>query len=187
MLLVLLTFCKPSHLTHTTWCLCLLSPPPWWREGSWSRLSAASWRHGLLFLFTRGRHRRIVRGGQRVAPPLTPITGGGVIISRCNLDSRLIGIWRFVCRGLNNQAQVNAWLSYSSIFSIICAMYSLDSAGTSKLKTHFGCGMLLLVPFLGGISCQLLSKDILEERKGANIGENTILYSISRSCENLYF
>jgi hypothetical protein len=104
-----------------------------------------------------------------------------------NIDSQLISVQRFGCRGLSSLAQVNAWLSYSSIFSIICAMHSLDTTGAAKLKTHFGCGIQLFLPFLGGIDCQLLSKDVLEERKGANSGENTILYSISRSCENLCF
>jgi hypothetical protein len=66
-------------------------------------------------------------------------------------------------------------------------MHSLETVGAAKLKTHFRCGMLFLLSFFGGIGFQLLNKDVKEERKGTNIGENTVLYSFSSSRENLCF
>ncbi len=130
------------HTHHLTSLHTLL--PPWWRGGSWSRLSAAGWWCRLLFLFTRGQRRRVVRGRQRVTPLLTPFTGGGVVISGCNLNIQLIGVWRFGCRGLSSRAQIDTWLGYFGVFSIIFAMYGLDTAGATNLKTYFGCGVLLL-------------------------------------------
>jgi hypothetical protein len=102
---------------------------------------------GLFFLITRGGCGRFVRGGHFVTPLLTLFIGGGVIISRINLDGRLHGIQIVGCGGLITQAQVKSRLSHFSVVPSIVAMYRLYAAGAAELKAHFR-GSVLLLPFL---------------------------------------
>jgi hypothetical protein len=63
-------------------------------------------------------------------------------------------------------------------------MHSLDTASTTELKTHFGCGVSLLI-LLTGIGSQFLGENVLEEGERPYIGEHTLLRLITRSNENV--
>ncbi len=48
-------------------------------------------------------------------------------------------------------------------------MHSLDTAGTANLKTHFGCGVFLLLSLLLIIICLFVGQDNQEEGEGMYI------------------
>ncbi len=54
-----------------------------------------------------------------------------------------------------------------------------------KLKTHFGCGVILLIP-LAEIGSQFLGENIFEEGEGPYIEEHTLLHLITGSSENVH-
>jgi hypothetical protein len=137
----------------------------------------------MLFLNTRGRCGRcgrIVGGRRGVIAPLSLFIGGGIIFARSNLDNRLIGIQGVGCGGLGTcWAQFDTWLGYVIVLPLICAMHSLDTASAAELKTHFGCGVSLLI-LLAGVGSQFLSEDVLEEGERPYIREHTLLRLVTR-------